>query len=172
MVTQETFKIFVNPFWDDEYKKLNYSFEPFNDNQSLTKWRNQGYGGMFAGMMCDMRKPQPSWNNKFIDYFSKLGWKNIGTSYYRMDTGTILPSHSDLYTRYIEIFNLKGKEQSIVRAVIFLEDWKSGHYAEYDYKPFVEWRKGDCVYWRYDTPHMAANMGPDPRYTLQITGHL
>jgi hypothetical protein len=31
---------------------------------------------------------------------------------------------------------------------------------------------GDVVVWPYDTPHMAANMGLIPRYTLQITGHI
>jgi hypothetical protein len=28
------------------------------------------------------------------------------------------------------------------------------------------------VEWQYDAPHMAANMGIEPRYTLQITGHI
>jgi uncharacterized protein YijF (DUF1287 family) len=88
-----------------------------------------------------------------------------------MDTGTVLPDHKDLYKKYIELFNLQGQENWIYRAIIFLEDWQSGHYAEYDYDPFVNWRAGDCVIWRYDTPHMAANIGLLPRYTLQITGH-
>jgi hypothetical protein len=26
------------------------------------------------------------------------------------------------------------------------------------------------IEWMYDAPHMAANIGPEPRYTLQITG--
>jgi hypothetical protein len=34
----------------------------------------------------------------------------------------------------------------------------------------TEWQAGDVVEWTYDTPHLAANMGIDPRYTLQITG--
>jgi hypothetical protein len=28
------------------------------------------------------------------------------------------------------------------------------------------------VEWTYDTEHMAANCGFEPRYTLQITGHI
>lgn len=172
MATPGMVKTWISPFWNDEYKFLNYRFEQFNDSKSLTKWRNLGYGGTFTGVMCDMRSPQPSWNNQFIDFFVSLGWQNIGTSYYRMDTGTILPTHQDLYTRYIQLFNLKGKEHTIYRAIVFLEDWQSGHYAEYDSEPYVNWRRGNCVYWNYDTPHMAANIGPTPRYTLQITGHI
>ena len=34
------------------------------------------------------------------------------------------------------------------------------------------WQAGDTVEWTYDLPHMAANIGLEPRYTLQITGHL
>ena len=101
-----------------------------------------------------------------------MGWKDIGTSYYRMGTGTILPTHSDLYLRYIDIFKLQGQEHNIRRAIVFLEDWKSGHYFEGDGQPSVNWKAGDVVEWAYDASHMAANLGLDPRYTLQITGHL
>ena len=84
----------------------------------------------------------------------------------------MLPDHRDLYTRYVELFNLTGLEHTIRRAIVFLEDWQSGHYAEYDHEPFVGWRAGDCMTWFNDTPHMAANLGLLPRYTLQITGHI
>ncbi len=165
-------KLHLGKFWDDEYKKLNYIREPFNDPASVDTWVTQGYSGPFTGLMCDMRSPQPSWNQQFVDIFSARGWKDIGTSYYRMDTGTVLPDHQDLYLKYIDLFDLKGKEHLIYRAIVFLEDWQSGHYAEYDHEPFVGWRAGDCMAWCNDTPHMAANLGLQPRYTLQITGHL
>ena len=48
---------------------------------------------------------------KFIKHFESLGWKDVGTSYYRMNTGTVLPMHSDLYVKYIDLFNLQGQEQ-------------------------------------------------------------
>ena len=60
----------------------------------------------------------------------------------------------------------------IVRATVMLEDWKPGHYLEVNSVPYVNWRAGDTVEWVYDTPHMAANIGLEDRYTLQITGHL
>ena len=119
-----------------------------------------------------MRSPQPSWNNKFIQYFESLGWKDVGTSYYRMATGTILPTHGDLYVKYIDLFDLKGREHTIRRAIVFLEDWKSGHYFESQGSAITGWPAGKVVEWVYDTPHMAANLGPEPRYTLQITGHV
>ena len=160
------------PFWDQEYKNLDYINEPFNDISSKTKWIAAGYCDHFTGDMCDMRSSQPAWNKRFIEIFTDQGWKDIGTSYYRMMTGTVLPTHGDLYLKYVDLFNLKGQEQTIRRAVVFLEDWQPGHYAEYMGRPWVDWKAGSVVEWTYDTPHMAANLGLTPRYTLQITGHL
>jgi hypothetical protein len=159
-------------FWNDEYKHLNYVNEEFNDSESLTVWTGQGYPNKFTGDMCDMRSPQPSWNHVFVKIYEELGWKNIGTSYYRMNTGTVLPMHQDTYKRYIELFDLQGQEHTIRRAIVFLEDWAAGHYFDSVNGPLVNWRAGTTVEWPYDTPHMAANIGLTPRYTLQITGHL
>jgi hypothetical protein len=171
MATQELIKYHIPAFWDDEYKTLNYVNEQFNDSDNLEYWRSLGFADKFTGDMCDMRQSQPSWNNTIVSIFEEMGWKDIGTSYYRMQPGTILPTHGDLYKKYIEIFNLQGHEHTVRRAVIFLEDWQSGHYFEGLSEPLVKWRAGDTVEWVYDTPHLAANVGLTPRYTLQITGH-
>ena len=160
----------IEVFWDNEYQHLDYVNEQFNDTKLLDHWTAQGYPDRFTGDMCDMRHRQPIWNTQFVEFFAAKGWKDIGTSYYRMNTGTVLPTHGDLYKRYVELFNLQGRKHSIHRAIIFLQDWRPGHYAEYEGQPFVGWSAGDVVEWRYDTPHMAANLGLDPRYTLQITG--
>jgi hypothetical protein len=170
MATQDILKYHIPKFWDDEFKQLSYINEQFNDTASLERWTALGYANKFTGDMCDMRSPQPKWNERFIKIYTELGWKDIGTSYYKMNTGTILPTHGDLYLRYIDLFNLKGQEQRIRRAIVFLEDWKSGHYFEGNGVANINWRAGDAVEWQYDTPHMAANMGLEPRYTLQITG--
>ena len=162
----------IPKFWDEEFKHLDYENEEFNDLENLQRWLDLGFANRFTGDMCDMRKPQPQFNNQFLKIFAERGWKDIGTSYYRMWPGTILPTHQDLYKKYVELFNLQGKETSIRRAIVYLEDWKSGHYAEFQEKSFTGWRAGDVVEWYYDTPHLAANMGTEPRYTLQITGHL
>ena len=170
MVTHEIVKYHIPKFWDDEFKQLNYINETFNDESSTQRWLAQGYANRFTGDMCDMRSPQPSWNQQFVNIYSELGWKDIGTSYYRMGTGTILPTHGDLYLRYVDLFNLKGQEHRIRRAIVFLEDWKPGHYFEGNNDAKVNWRAGDVVEWQYDAPHLAANLGLEPRYTLQITG--
>lgn len=172
MVTPEVVKFRIAHFWDDEFKHLEYINEEFNDPENLAKWLAMGFPNKFTGDMCDMRSLQPSWNQYFVNFFQDRGWQNIGTSYYRMMPGTILPTHGDIYRKYIELFDLKGCEHTIRRAVVFLEDWKSGHYGEYGGEPMVKWQAGDTVEWIWDQSHMAANMGFEPRYTLQVTGHI
>jgi hypothetical protein len=170
MATPDILKYHIPKFWDDEFKQLTYVNETFNDVESIERWTSQGYSNRFTGDMCDMRSPQPTWNDRFVNIYRELGWKDIGTSYYRMGTGTVLPTHGDLYLRYIELFKLQGQEHRIRRAIVFLEDWKPGHYFEGNNIAKTDWRAGDVVEWQYDAPHLAANLGLDPRYTLQITG--
>jgi hypothetical protein len=62
--------------------------------------------------------------------------------------------------------------EQMYRGIVFLEDWKSGHYFEIDGRPLMPWRAGDWVYWNNAVPHYAGNFGTEPRYTMQITGHL
>jgi hypothetical protein len=172
MATHAYSRTNIPVFWDDQYKYLDYITEEFNDTLSIAKWTTVGYADKFTGAMCDMRRKQPSWNAKFIQHFEDEGWLDIGTSYYRMGTGTVLPVHGDLYKKYVELFNLQGQQTSIRRAIVFLEDWRSGHYIEINGDPIVNWHAGDTFIWTYDTPHMAANIGLSDRYTLQITGHV
>jgi hypothetical protein len=170
MATHVTYHI--DKFWDDDFKSLIYKKEQFNDPSSMIEWEDRGFRGPFGGYMCDMRSTQPSWNNTFLEYFKNKGWKNIGTSYYRMDSGSSLPIHVDTFKKYIGLFGLEGKESTIRRAIVFLNDWESGHYAECNGVPIVDWKAGDCIELTWDSPHIATNMGTTPRYTLQVTGHL
>lgn len=160
---------------DDEFLSLQYDRETFNNPNDVKQWVENSYDWVrdFTGELCDMRKAQPSWNERVIEYFTKnFAWSDIGTSYYKMQGGVILPTHQDTYKKYTEVFNLNGKEESIYRAIVFLQNWDSGHYAEYNGSILPNWKRGDYVVWNYDTPHMAANIGINPRYTLQVTGHV
>lgn len=175
MATHGYSKYLITPFWanrPESYQNLEYIKEDFNDPESVARWLAEGYANNFVGEMCDMRSPQPMWNERIIKAFGRYGWKDIGTSYYRMMPGTILPTHSDLYKKYVELFDLTGKEETIRRAVILLEDWKEGHRLEICGDVITNWVAGTVIEWTYDAPHMAGNVGELPRYTLQVTGHV
>ena len=168
MATQEKWgKFYINPWWGNKHRELDYKNEPFNDSKSLDTWKQLGYTQTkFTGDMYDMRNPMPEWVRGFREYFT---WKYFSWSVYKMGPGCVLPEHSDTYNRFREIHKITNYH-NIIRAVVFLEDWQQGHYFDVDNTPLVSWKAGDVVWWYWDTPHTAANIGTTDRYTLQITG--
>jgi hypothetical protein len=157
----------VDAWWNLQHRDLDYINEPFNDPVSQADWQRLGYTQTkFTGDMYDMRRPEPAWLAPFRTAFP---WRYFSWSLYRMSPGTVLPEHRDTYARFRQLHDISD-ENSIYRAVIFMEYWQSGHYLEIDQQPITQWRPGDAVLWQNDVPHLAANMGRTDRYTLQITG--
>lgn len=156
-------------FWNlDIIKNLSYTREQFNDTAQLDTWGTAGHQPR-TGALFDMRNTtQPDTTQQLIAWATRL--EHVGISYYRMTPGDNLPYHSDTYKKYIDIFNLQGRTAQIWRYIFFVEDWKPGHIFEIDGCPFSGWKAGDWVSWRYDVPHMAANLGHENRYTIQLTG--
>lgn len=157
----------IQPWWTEQHRILDFVNEPFNDPVSLSEWRSLGYTQIkFTGDMYDMRNVEPQWIEPFREEFP---WRYFSWSVYRMTPGRVLPNHSDTYARFCEIYDIHDIDQ-IFRAVVYLEDWQSGHYGEVDSTPVIKWEAGDYIIWQGDTPHLAANNGKTDRYTLQITG--
>lgn len=153
--------------WWSGHEQIPYSNEPFNDPKSLEWWRSLGYTQTkFTGDMYDMRSDEPDWMNRFREY---LPWNHFSWSIYRMTPGCALPKHSDLYVRFRKLHDIEDASK-IRRAVVFLDDWQSGHYFDIDDSPILQWKAGEGVIWENDVPHSAANVGVTDRYTLQITG--
>lgn len=157
----------------EDFKQLDYQQSPFGSAVDMARWRAEGYahpGEYFTGHMVDARSPQPDWTGDLEMWAeNRFQIHDVASTFYRMRTGTILPVHSDSYPRYSALFNVPVDK--IVRVIMMMEDWASGHYLEIDGVPYVGWREGDYFSWTGDTPHMAANIGVTPRYTLQLTGH-
>lgn len=164
------YKGHVDPWWNEDFKQLPYRYLNIKNTWDAERWDNEGYHGLTYGgehyNTVDMGDDIPSYAQPFLQMFS---WQNLGLVFYRMTTCQALPLHRDAYTTYAKKFNLL--QEQICRSVVFLEDWKSGHYFEIDGEPLMPWRAGDWVAWKNDIPHHAGNYGVEPRYTLQITGH-
>lgn len=163
----------VEPFWiEDDYKNLSYEKTVKGLDTELEKWFSMGYpkDTNFYGCLYDNRNPTPAFATKFAEIFADVS--NMTYTFYKMTTATIMPEHVDHFTTYKKIFNVEDK--NIVRILVMLEDWKSGHYLEIDKKAFVNWSAGDYFIWKNHVSHSAANIGAItyPRYTLQITGTL
>ncbi len=156
----------ITPWWDNSYKALNYIYYPLKNTHDEDRWNTEGYRGLtLNGGLYNMSQPMPDYAQPF---FTMFDWNNVGIAFYRMCTLEALPLHVDSYTSYIKMFNITPDQ--VWRCIVFLEDWKSGHYFEIDGSAHMNWRKGDYVMWNNDVPHYAGNFGLEPRYTMQITG--
>ena len=157
----------IKKSWIDDYKSLHFVKQSVTDEE-ISFWKNQGYyHNEFTGSMYDNKNPMPDW---VIHVGSQFNLKNKTYTIYKMNTLEIMPTHIDHFKRYCEIFNINRKD--VRRIVVFLEDWKPGHYFEVEGKGVVNWKAGDYCLWEPDIDHAASNIGIEPRYTLQITGHV
>ena len=158
----------IDPWWSNQHRFLDYRREPFNNSADVEHWREMGYTHEhFTGEMYDMKNPEPHWMN--LDKFKQVfNFEHLSWSFYRMQTGVILPEHVDTFSRFKKIHDTTNRV--IVRALVMMEDWQPGHYLDLAGKPYVGWKAGDWSLWTETAPHTAANIGTAPRYTLQLTG--
>jgi|TARA_B110000285_G_C15080428_1_gene593172 hypothetical protein len=106
-----------------------------------------------------------------VDYFElgeKIGIGVISVSVIKQEPGNIIPKHRDMFFKIKEQY--PNVETELVRANIFLEDWKSGHYIEFDEQPHTHWKANEGFILNQDVIHLSANAGLEDKYTLQISG--
>lgn len=149
------------------FESLDFEYRKFQDENTLKRWKEIGHlYEKYSGLTLEKNKSQPEW----VDIIEKeFDLESITSCVYCMTPGTIMPEHQDFYKKYRSLYNLSDSK-NICRVIVFLEDWKSGHYFEIDKTPIVNWKAGDYISWKNSTIHMAANVGSENRYTLQITG--
>ena len=153
--------------WNDDYKKFNYKEDPIVGNQA-EDWLLQGYyHDKTYGAMYGYPNDVPDWALRIAHQIRLF---RCGYVFYRMQTLDIMPTHGDHFKKYCEIYGTQPED--VHRAVVFLEDWKPGHYFEIDGEAIVNWKAGEFVMWQGNTTHAASNIGIEDRYTLQITGQL
>jgi hypothetical protein len=155
----------ITPCWDDSYKSFVYTKQPIKHSE-ITEWRSQGYyNSSFSGEMYGHPNSMPEWTQVVSN---QIGLRDCGYVFYRMKTLDIMPIHVDHFETYCRVFSTS--RNLVFRAIVFLEDWKSGHYFEIGSNAITDWRAGEYVIWDSDEPHAASNIGILDRYTLQITG--
>lgn len=158
-------KGYVLPSWKDEYKKLDYIHKEAHPND-VQRWHRQGFDyKKFSGDMFAKQYKMPKWVHSVADI---IGLTDCGFTFYRMKPGIVMPKHVDHFETYCKIYDCNKKD--VWRAIVALEDWQSGHYFEIDNIPIINYKAGDFVIWSHEIEHMAANIGTNNRYTLQITG--
>jgi hypothetical protein len=87
--------------------------------------------------------------------------QQINWWFIKLNPGEFQAMHIDPHT--LDVANL-------VRYTIFLQDWEPGHIFVWDDKYIANYKAGDMYEWSDSlSMHGPANIGYNPRYTLQIT---
>ena len=64
---------------------------------------------------------------------------------------------------------LRKNKKDIIRIIVFVDDTRPGHQL-WIKDMLCAGEAGSYFGWKFGTKHMAANLGEQDRYTLQITG--
>ena len=113
------------------------------------------------------------WDNTQLDFEDigrQLGMEVITVSSIMQPPGCVIPWHRDTFFQINKQY--PDRNELKVRANIHLEDWKMGHFIQYDNIVYTHWSAGDTLLWDREVLHLAANAGMQNKYTLQVSGFL
>jgi len=113
------------------------------------------------------------WNNTqcdFNDIGKQLGMEVITVSSILQPPGCVIPIHRDTFFQINKRY--PDRKELKVRANIYLEDWKMGHFLQYDDVVISNWQAGTGFMWDNNVLHIGANAGMEDKYTLQVSGFM
>lgn len=115
------------------------------------------------------------WTEDQIDFKEigkQLGMEVVTVSSIKQPAGNVIPLHRDTFYQVSKKY--PDRKEIKVRSNIYLEDWKVGHIIQYldgdTYKTDTYWKKGQGWQWDETPLHIGANIGFQPKYTLQVSG--
>ena len=158
----------------DDYEKLPWYRNPDRNKGFKTAEHNYNIYGDRVG--CFIPKFEQAGKGIFIpeDVDQRFGYVlnhfELNDSVYafaKYTPGMILPWHKDNYPTYAR--NKKADVDRIVRVMVFLHSPSPGHQLWIEDK-FCTGPAGTWFSWQGATKHMAANLGEQDRYVIQITG--
>lgn len=84
--------------------------------------------------------------------------------------GNVMPWHEDKFF----FFKRKHPEQyqNVVRFIVFMKDWETGHLLQAGNSMITHWKAGDVILWYPSRMHIGANVGFTNKWTQNVTGIL
>ncbi len=124
-------------------------------------------------VFANTRINQLWWTPEQLDFEEigkQLGMEVITVSSIRQHPGCVIPWHRDTFFQINQRY--PDRKELKVRANIFLEDWKMGHFIQYNDTVVTHWKQGEGLMWDSEVLHLGANAGMQDKLTLQISGFL
>ena len=155
--------------WEN-YRSLSSSYHSMNAMKEL----HSPYGGLPDSFN--------EWNTIIFQKFfndNELDFKTLSeqtqmdiktVSIIKQRPGNIIPLHIDTFYKLRKTF--PNDKRMPVRANYFLEDWKLGHFIQFNDEVFTHWEELTGFIFNQDIPHLSANCGMQDKFTLQLSGFL
>ena len=140
---------------------------------------HEEYGGFPDSYESENTKiRQLWWDNTQVDFDAigkQLGIEPITISTILQPPGNTIPIHRDTFFQINKRF--PNDTRLKVRANIYLEEWKVGHFLQYQehdkqWHNSTHWNAGDGFIWDSQHLHLSSNAGMKPKYTLQVSGFM
>jgi len=163
------FKQFLNAKYT-EYETISIQiWNDSNNNSNLTQLRSP-----LPDTYCweNTKMKQILWDLTEIevDRLSKnLNMEILSVTSIMQPPGSIIPPHVDSF------FQLRKKfpdRPNPVRALIFIEDWKVGHFLQCNDDVYTHWKCGDGLIVDRAQCHLSANAGVEDKHTVQVSGFM
>lgn len=100
----------------------------------------------------------------------QLGMEVVTISSILQPPGCTIPWHRDTFYKIKQLH--PDRKELKVRANIYLEDWRMGHFIQYEDTVHTHWQQGQGWLWDDTVLHLGANAGMQNKYTLQVSGFL
>lgn len=117
------------------------------------------------------------WDKTQVDFDllgQQLGMEIVTISTICQPPGNVIPLHRDTFYQINEQY--PSRKELKVRANIYLEDYKMGHFIQYrENNKWVtsdNWKQGQGFTWDSSIIHLSANAGFENKYTMQVSGFL
>jgi len=110
----------------------------------------------------------------FNDIGKQLGIEVVTISTICQPPGSVIPWHRDTFYQIKQQY--PHRQELKVRANIYLEDYKMGHFIQYkennELCTVTNWKAGQGLLWDEKILHLGANAGFENKFTMQISGFL
>jgi len=89
----------------------------------------------------------------------------------QIPSGCCIPQHLDTIESFLTQFNIDKKDiPNIKRLAVLSEDIQPWHHLWYGKDIISSGIKGDVFSFNFWEPHGGGNLGPNPKYTIQVIG--
>ena len=137
---------------------------------------HESYGGFPKSYAKGNTEIRQLWFDETqVDYAllgTLLGMEVVTVSTILQPPGNTVPIHRDTFFQIKKRF--PDDQRLKVRANIYLEDWKVGHFMTYEidkeWHNSTHWQAGQGFLWDDRHLHLSTNAGMANKYTLQVSG--